>query len=165
MKLQKISALASDESATSLLEFTLCVTVILTAVFGIMDVSRALYTEHFVVNAARQGVRYAIVRGSNFTGTSCTTVSTANCAATQGNVVRYVKSLAPAGTSTANLTVTPTWPGTDGSGAVCVNAVRTANSSGCVANVNVTYSYSFMLPFLPANLMKLTSSASMTIAE
>ncbi len=165
MNRNRSQSFLNEESGTSLIEFTLCVTVLLTIVFGIMDMSRALYTEHFVVTAARQGARYAMVRGSTFTGTSCVSVSTANCAATQANVVAYVKSLAPAATSTANLTVTPIWPGTDGSGATCTNAVKASNGYGCLINVKVTYAYNFMLPFLPKNLMTLTSSASMTVAE
>jgi Flp pilus assembly protein TadG len=155
----------SEDAGDSLIEFTLCVTVVLTVVFGIMDISRAVYTEHFVAVVARQAVRYAAVRGSTFAGVSCATVSTANCAATAGNVTRFVKNLEPAGTSTANVAVVTTWPGQDGSGAVCVNAVKTATSPGCVVNVKVTYAYHFFLPFLPKDLMTMASSSSMTIAE
>jgi Flp pilus assembly protein TadG len=160
-----LKAFSHDQEGTSLVEFALCVAVILTMVFGIMDLSRALYTDHFVVTAARQGARYAIVRGSTFTGTTCATTSTASCAATTANIVSYVKSLAPAGTALANLTVAPSWPGTDGSGAVCTNAVKLVNSYGCLVQVKVIYSYSFSLPFLPKNLMALQSSSSMTIAQ
>jgi Flp pilus assembly protein TadG len=152
-----------DERGTSLLEFTLCLTVMLMAVFAIMDVSRAIYMDHFVVTAARQGARYAAVRGAAYTGTSCATTSTVNCAANSANVIAFVKSLAPMGSSLTNLTVTPTWPGTDGSGAVCTNVVRTSNTFGCLVTVTVAYSYAFSLPFLPPKTVSLTSTSSQTI--
>jgi Flp pilus assembly protein TadG len=154
-----------DEEGQSLIEFSLCVTVLLMLVFGIMDMSRALYTEHFIATAAHQGARYAIVRGATFAGTSCASTSTVNCAATQANVVSYVTSLVNSGISPSNMTVTARWPGTDGSGAACTNAVRVVNSAGCNINVTVNYSYSFILPYLPKNALALTSSSSMTISQ
>jgi Flp pilus assembly protein TadG len=154
-----------DERGTSLLEFTLCIAVVLTTVFGIMDVSRAIYVDHYVVWSARQGSRYASVRGSAFAGKTCAAVTTSGCAATAANVTAYVKSLAPTGTSLSNLTVTSTWPGTDGSGAVCTNPLRTSNAAGCLVTVKVVYSYGFTLPFLPTGLMALTSSSAMTISQ
>jgi Flp pilus assembly protein TadG len=160
----RTSSFASDESGSSLIEFTLCVTLILSVVFGIMDISRALYTDHFVASAARQGARFAMVRGSTFTA-ACTTPSTANCLATQSSVSNYVKSVATVGTSVTNLAVATTWPGLDGSGAPCTNAVKTAKSYGCIVTVRVTYTYHFIFPFLPTSAMALASTSSMTISQ
>jgi Flp pilus assembly protein TadG len=154
-----------DQRGSSLIEFAFCASLMLMTVFGIMNVSQAIYVDHFVVAAARQGVRYAIVRGSAFTGSTCTSVTTVSCAATSANVVTYVKSLAPVGTSLARITVTPTWSGKDASGAVCINAVRLANTFGCVVTVTVSYSYGLTFPFLPRKSMALSSTSAMTISQ
>ncbi|WP_263378075.1 TadE/TadG family type IV pilus assembly protein [Granulicella paludicola] len=163
--LRSLHSFPREQDGATLIEFALCITALLTVVFGIMDLSRALYTDHFVVMAARQATRYAIVRGADFSGTACTTVTTANCDATQANIINYVDSLAPAGTKIANLTIAASWPGTDGSGATCTNAVRVSNSYGCLVTVKVKYAYTFSLPFLPKNAMSLQSTSSMTISQ
>jgi Flp pilus assembly protein TadG len=162
---QRMHHFLLNEDGSSLLEFSACATVLLMLVFGMMDMSRALYTEHFVATAARQGARYAVVRGSTFAGTSCSSTSTVNCAATQANVISYVKSLVNAGMSASDMTVTATWPGTDASGATCTNAVRSVNTAGCVVTVKVSYSYNFIVPYLPKAALTLKSASSMTISE
>ena len=51
------------ERGSTLVEFALVLIVLMVMMFGIIDFARALYTYHFVANVAREGTRYAIVRG------------------------------------------------------------------------------------------------------
>jgi Flp pilus assembly protein TadG len=57
--------LGIDETGSSLVEFALSSTVLLMAIFGVLDCSCALYADHYVANAAREATRYAMVRGSS----------------------------------------------------------------------------------------------------
>ena len=54
-----------NEIGSAVLEFGLVVVMFFMFVFGVMDFGRALYTYHFVSNAACEATRYAMVRGSS----------------------------------------------------------------------------------------------------
>jgi Flp pilus assembly protein TadG len=156
--------LADDEGGT-LVEAAVSMTLLLMIIFGIMDCSRALYTDHYVRYTAEEAVRYAMVRGSTWNNAVCTTPSTASCTATSSNVTAQVTSMMPAGINTANnLSVATTWTGKTPTGAAC-NATNGVNSPGCVVQVNVSYSFNFILPFLPQNALVLSSSASSAITQ
>jgi Flp pilus assembly protein TadG len=146
-------------------EFTISLTVLLMLIFGILDLSRALYIDHFVSGAAREGARYAMVRGSTFNNVTCSTPSTTACTATQSAVTSYVQSLAPTGISTANLTVQTTWPGTSPSGNSCVSVVTPSNGPGCTVKVVVTDAFTFAVPYFPTAGLNLSSTATVAISQ
>src|ERR1019366_8478508 len=52
------------ECGSSLVEYAVVFSLLITMLLGIADFSRALYSFHFVSNAAREATRYAAVRGS-----------------------------------------------------------------------------------------------------
>jgi Flp pilus assembly protein TadG len=152
---------AHDESGTSLIEFSLCAMLLFMVVFGIMDMSRAVSVDHFLANAASEATRYASVRGSTYS-TACTSASAENCYATQSSINSYVQSITPLGVNSSSVAVAATWPGTTAAGAACSGA---ANSPGCTVKVKLTYSYNFILAFLPKGAITLTSTAINTIAQ
>ena len=92
---RRLRKIAGEERGDSMVEFALSAIVLFSAIFGILDCSRALFVYHFVSYAAQEGTRYAIVRGSAFSGTSCATTSTLACDATSANITSYVQGLAP----------------------------------------------------------------------
>ncbi|MGA7460996.1 MAG: TadE family protein [Candidatus Korobacteraceae bacterium] len=47
-----------------MVEFALSLTVLLTLLFGIIDIGRALFAYNWLYNGARQATRWAMVRGS-----------------------------------------------------------------------------------------------------
>jgi len=155
------------EQGSALVEFAFVVVLLLTFVFGAIDFSRFLYTDHFVGEASREGTRYASVRGASFT-TACTTTGPTfySCNATANSVQTYVQNLTPPGITSSSLTVTTTWPGnnaagtTDGCGSV-------TNSPGCQVQVLVSYPFKFIFPFLPSRAAAWTvaSTSVMTIAQ
>ncbi len=161
--LRGLAVAVCDERGSTLVEFAASAVLLFTLVFGIMDCSRALYVDHFVANAARDGTRYAMVRGSSWTS-SCTTAIAYGCAASSSNIASFVQSLATAGINSADITTTATWPGTDATGASCTSS-GPANGLGCVVAVKVAYSFSFIVPFLPKKALVMSSTSKVTIAQ
>jgi hypothetical protein len=155
---------ALDESGSSLVEFALCLVVMLTVVFAIFDCSRALYVDHYVANVARDAARYAMVRGSTWSGISCPTTSSYGCFANNSDITSYVQSITPLGIKSQSppLTVTASWPGTTPAGTSCG---ADAYAPGCVVKVEVDYAFNFILPFMPQNTLLLSSTASTAISQ
>lgn len=162
--IRNLKRIANDEAGSEIVEFALAVCVWIAAVFAIMYGSFALYASHFVGNAADEAARYAVVRGSTWSGTSCSTTSTLECDATTTDVSNYVTSTLMPGMSSSNLTVTTTWPGTTSTGATC-DTVYGTNSPNCLVAVKVNYQFSFPLPFLTQHTIPMTSTSKMTISQ
>jgi len=125
------------QRGSSLLEYTVVLTVMLAMLFGVIDFGRALYAYHFVSDAAREGTRYAMVRGS-----------TCN----QGCIQTYLENV-PAGIDATQLSVTPSWPNGG------------CNTAGCPVRVQVSYNFNFLLPFLPKSTLVMQSSSQMVISQ
>ncbi|SFS18281.1 Flp pilus assembly protein TadG [Granulicella pectinivorans] len=158
------AALLRGESGSSLIEFAFSLTILLLCIIGILDCSRLLYLNHYVGNAARDGVRYAMVRGSTWSGTSCASTSTFKCAATSANVTSYVIASSPSVMPTGSVQVTTTWPGTSASGGSC-DTSSGANSPRCSVQVTVSYPFKFLIPFIPSTSLTVKSSSILTIAQ
>ena len=156
--------LIGNECGNSVLEFSLALSVLLLCAFGIIECSMALYADHFVTNAAKEATRYAMVRGSSWSGGACASYGSFSCSASSDDVASFVDSLVPPGIDATKLTVTTTWPGTDPSGNACDTASGD-NSPTCVVAVKVSYSFNFLLPFVPMNAFTLTGRSSEVIAE
>jgi Flp pilus assembly protein TadG len=158
-----------SEQGSVLIEFGLVVLLLLLLMFGIIDFARALYAYHFVANAAREGTRYSIVRGSSFQGTSCGS-SAAECDATSSDVQSYVQGLATGiGISASSLVVNTTWLGTGPSGSDeanggCDMSNGNSNNPGCLVQVQVQYPFNFILPFMPTRTCPLQITSSQTIS-
>ncbi len=128
-----------DLDGQAYVEFALCAVVLLMLIFTIVNFSFAIYAYNFVSYAAREGTRYAAVRGSaNSTPASTSDVS---------NFV-----LAEAyGLRSDNLTVTTTW--------------NPNNSPGSVVKVQVQYSLTLIVPFMQLAPLSLTSTSQMVISH
>ena len=64
-----LRAFRLGESGSSLIEFALSVSLLMMVVFGIMGLSLAAFSDHFVAIAAQAATRYASVRGSTWFST------------------------------------------------------------------------------------------------
>jgi Flp pilus assembly protein TadG len=163
--LTSLPARLSSEEGGSLVEASATLTLLLMIIFGIMDCSRALYADHYVRYTAEEAVRYAQVRGSTWNNTPCSTPATLSCTATAANIQSQVASVMPAGIdSGTNLTVVTSWTGLTPTGAAC-SVTNGANSPGCMVQVKVSYSFNFVLPFLPANALVLSSTSASPITQ
>ena len=155
---------ARGERGDSLVEFSIVISMLLMAVFGVIDFSRALYSYHFVSYAAQQGSRYAIVRGGDWPS-SCASATSFGCEASSANIQAYVQSLAPMGITAGNIVVTPTWPQQTVNGAATgCNTSGTQNNQGCVVKVRVSYTYHFFLPYLNLAALPMAATSEQVIA-
>ena len=140
-----------------MVEFALVLICFLTLLFGLLDFGRALYVYHFVSYAARDGTRFAIVRGA-----SCKTFTTA-CPAAASDVTNYLETtVLPPGINPTAMTVTTTWPGGNPG---CTDTTQPYNSPGCVVKVNVKYNFSFFIPFIPHLTSTMSSTSQMVISQ
>jgi Flp pilus assembly protein TadG len=153
-----------EECGSELVEFALCGSLLLTILFGLMGCSLALYSYHYCAQMAREATRYASVRGSTWTGTTCATTTTYACAATAANITSFVTSITPLGFTAANLSVATTWPGKTATGAVC-NTANGTNSPGCIVTVKVTYTFSYSMPFMSQTPLTLSSTSNLIITQ
>lgn len=140
---------STSEDGSSLVEFALAAVLILTTLFGIADVGRALLAYDYVANAARTGTRFAMVRG-----TSCSALS-GGCPANQSDIQTYLRSNAT-GLDSSALTVT----------AACMSGASLTPpcDPGKPIRVAVQYSFAFVTPLIPYS-WTMTSSSQVVVSQ
>jgi hypothetical protein len=126
-------------------------------ILGVMQLCLALYSYHFVSEAAREGARYAMVRGD-----TCT-VSGASCTATTTEIQNYVQSLNYPGIVGSNLTVSTTYSAYPAGGSCTPNA-NCANP-GDLVTVKVSYPFGLNIPFMSSMTLQLGSTSAMVISQ
>ncbi len=157
------------EDGMSMVEFALACAVLFAMLFGVVYTSLALYTFHYVSEAAREGSRYAIVRGSTC---HANTPGLSNCPSGGGGITSaqlqtYIQNLGYPGIDAVNhMTVAATWytPGANlSSPTLCTTG--TCNAPGNIVNVQVTYTLPLSIPFSIQKTLSLTSTSQMVIAQ
>jgi len=119
-------------------EFMVVVLPTLGIMFAIVSLAMTVYTYSFVANAARDGVRYAIVHGSR-----------SSLPASTSDIQNFVRNEAQGITPSA-ISVSTTW--------------NPNNHPGSTVNVQVSYTYHPFYPFVNVSL-PLSSSAQMVISN
>jgi len=130
--------LIREERGAALVEFAVSSLLFISVAFGTMEFSRMIMDYNIVSNAAREGVRWAAVRGGN-SGRTATTTAVQNYVVSRANGL-----LAP-----ANVTVT--WP--------------VDNLVGSDVQVQVQYSFVPIASMLPSTAVNLSSTTRMTIVR
>ncbi|MGZ3499295.1 MAG: TadE/TadG family type IV pilus assembly protein [Vulcanimicrobiaceae bacterium] len=138
-----------------MVESVIVLAATLAILFGIIDFGRALYTYNLVANAAREGARYAIVRGTD--APPCP--ATNDCPIDKAGVKKYVLTRMQQLIDQSQVTVDANW---SASGA-CNTAPFKAH--GCLVAVNVVYPFAFILPYLPTFTMNMSSTSTMVISQ
>ena len=163
------------ERGSTLVEFAFVFMILVTVILGIMEFSRALYAYHFVSSAARQATRWAAVNGLDCGNDgSCNGTGGMN-SGTAGptDIQNYVKGLATAASidtsgsdcgGSACLTTTATWPVNADSPTICSTAA-TEKSPGCTVQVQVSYNFNFLIPFIHSSAITLSSTSQMIISH
>jgi Flp pilus assembly protein TadG len=143
------------QRGSSLPETVIVMSVLLALMFGIIDFGRALYTYGFVTTIAREGARWASVRGS-----SCALLD--HCPANSGttDIETYVQGLSEGATTASSLTATLSFPS-------CPAGVSSTptNKPGCNAMVTVSYPFTFIAPFVSNAKITMTSTSQMVISQ
>lgn len=153
------SRVNADGGAT-LLEFAFSGVILFTLVFGIMVISITLYSYHFVSEAARDGVRYAMVRGS-----SCSTYGSfgSDCPISAASAVQtYVRSLGFPGINTSNISVSTTW---STNGSAWTSSPASHNDPGDYVKVVVSYQLPVSIPFVSSRTLTMGSTAETIISD
>lgn len=146
---QDLGAVTLESAISCSLHFAL--------LFGVMEASLGVYAFHYIAEAAREGTRYASVRGSSCAG------SNSACPAQASDIQTYVKGLAYPGISPAAITVTTTWSAF-ASGTTC-SPSSSCNNPGDLVRVEVQYQFPFSVPLLPATIWAVKSSSAMVISQ
>ena len=127
-----------DERGAVLIEFVVTSILFFTIAFGTLEFGRMIMDYSIVSNAAREGVRYAAVRG-NASGHT----------ATAAEVQTYVAGRSSGLLSTSDIAVT--WP--------------TNKNQGSLVRVQVTYFFTPIVALLPSQTVRLRSTTEMTIVR
>lgn len=105
----KALQLAAGECGSALLEFSLSVWMMLLVTFLIFEFSMTVYTYSVLGNAAREGVRYAVVHGTD--SGSCSGPGSGCGDTTGSNIISVVNGYAAVSFhDISGMTVTPSWP-------------------------------------------------------
>jgi Flp pilus assembly protein TadG len=129
----------SSDTGQAMLEFAMTSVVFFLLVFGITNFSMAVYTFNQVSYAAREGTRYASVRGA-----------TAPSPVGADDVATFVKS-EWAGENPDNLTVSTTW--------------NPDNNPGSFVIVEVQYTFNFVMPFMNLPQLSMESTSQLAITQ
>ena len=136
------------QKGSALIEFAVSLIVILSVLFGIIDVGRALYAYDWVANAARKGSRFMMVRGTPGCLRNPHLLS-GGCPATSADAINYVKNANGNGIDTTGIDpnqVTVT--------SLCFVTPTIGSLPPCAdttwVQVKVIYHFKFITPFLDA---------------
>lgn len=157
------------ERGASMVETAIVMGVFMLGLLGTIDFGRAIYTYHLIGNAARLGARFAMVRGATCTHTAAGAdqwpcpISPPDSA---GEIQQYVQAQSIL-LGLGNVTVVPSWPGTDSSGNQYPGCVGGApyNYPGCPVTVTVTYRFSFLAPIVSNASINMSSTSQMVISQ
>ena len=154
------------EEGSAIVEMAVCIPALLLVIVGMMKMCLAVYSYHYTSEAAREGARYAIVRGygASTAHTACVNYES-SCVASTDNIGSYVKALGYPALIPANMTVTTAWAGFP-TGVVCTpNPAPNCNNVGNLVTVTVQYSFPLSIPFLPTRTLNMTSAASGILSQ
>jgi len=123
----------------TLVELALILPLFFLLIFGVLDFGRGIWAYNTLSYASREGVRYAIVRGSK----SQTPASASD--------IRQIVIAQTGGLDASKLTVTVTW--------------LPNNAPGSNVKVQTQYNFVSLVPLLNLGTIALTSSSNMVIAN
>ena len=127
------------ENGSALIEGALTFTIFIMLVFGIMDLCRLMWWYNGLPYLAREGTRFAAVRGST---------SSSPAAATDVTTAVTAKAI---GYQSSNLSVSTTW--------------IPDNNPGSAVRVTVAYPFRPLVPYVPSGTITLSSISQLTITQ
>jgi Flp pilus assembly protein TadG len=148
-----------QESGQTVVEFAITLTILLTSVFTLMEICLMFYTYATISECAREGTRYAMVRGSSCV-TAGATGAGASCTASTSSINSYVASLRYPNVGGGTMTVNTTFS------ADAVSFTTSGNNApNDIVRVQITYNFPVKLPFVPKNSLTLKSQSQIYIVQ
>jgi len=141
------AGLRRGDEGSSLVSFAMTLPILLGFTFGVMQVCLGYYSYEEISEAAREGTRYAAVRGS-----TCETSAGASCTVTAAEVQTYVSGLGWPNLGGGTMTVTATYPDGD---EVPGHRVRVATA----------YVFPYKIPFMTTHALSMSSTSQMYILQ
>jgi len=143
----------------ALFEILVSLIVFITMLLAVIQMGLAAYSYHFISEAAREGARWATVRGS-----ACTSFTTA-CPATAAQIQSYVTGLGYPGINSAAsaMTVTASWCAPTGSTPPACSAGT--NAPGQIVRVAIQYKFPVGIAFVPASTITMNATSQMVISQ
>src|SRR5215470_11504291 len=153
------------QTGAALVEYAFIFIVFMSLIFGISGFSHAIFVYHHINTAAKEGARYATVRGYNCNrDEAVSSCQASNSASGTGGptdltgVQDYIQGITPPSIDFSKMVITAC--GVSGQSAcaestpaVCTTTVgtqpATENYPGCTVKVTVSYPYTFLFPLLP----------------
>ena len=162
------------DEGSNLVETAISTSIVLALLFGVFDMSLCFYTYHYVSDAAREGARYAVVRGS----TACANTPNLDVCeagdaggATEADIASYVQGQGYPGIDAQKNMTVKTYTCPSANGAVrwpalpnCPEGIA-SNAPGDLVKVQVTYNFPLSIPFWKQTTLKVTSTSSMPIQQ
>ena len=146
------------QRGAAIVEQALILPVLLAVMFGAIDMSRALYTYHYVSYAAREATRWASVRSGPLNGGPVD----------QADIQTFVSNVSGMGLDPARITSSASWVAPPNRTPLCPGGLANSalnNKPGCVVQVTVNYNYKFIFPFLPNGTFRMSSESQMIITQ
>jgi Flp pilus assembly protein TadG len=146
----------SDERGDTIVEFATGALILFTVLFGIMAMALALYSYNVVSELAREGTRYAIVRGAKCHFTSA-------CPASNTDIQTYLQNVGFPGINPNSVTTVTSWSAYP-VGTLCAPSLS-CNNPGNQVKVTVSYQFPLVIPFVPSRTLSMSSTAEMVISQ
>lgn len=138
----RLVSLLRGEGGQTLVETAITISLLCTFLFGIMEVCLAYYTYEMIEESAREGTRYAMVRG-----TTCVTGSGTSCTTTAAQVQTFVNNLGYPNLGGGTMNVVASYP-------------QGNEAPGSTVQVQITYTFPYQIPFLTKSNTNLTLTST-----
>ncbi|MGC1421488.1 MAG: TadE family protein [Terracidiphilus sp.] len=136
-----------SEKGQAVIEVALALPIIAAFTFMMIELCLAFYSYCMISESAREGTRYAIVRGA-----TCQTGTGGSCTASASTINDAVKHLGWPNLGTGTLSANTTYP--DGN-----------ENPGSRVQVVVNYVYPYNIPFAPKGTLNMSSKSVMYIVQ
>jgi Flp pilus assembly protein TadG len=148
----RCGAFSRDENGAESVEMALSISVLLTLIFGLIQICLAFYSHAYISELAREGSRYAALHGANCVDST----SGASCTATALQVQTYITTIG--------------LPNLGGGGvSVDTNTSHMFPDGDQVSphrvQVIVTYTFPYKIPFASSSTLSMSSTSMMTIIQ
>ena len=140
------------DEGQALIEFALMLPLLLFFTFVLIEICLAYYSYCMISECAREGTRFAMVRGA-----TCQFPSGASCTATPAQIQTFVSQIGYPNLGGGVMTPVATFPGATGS--------NPGDKPGSPVQVTVTYTLPVNLPFIPMNAISMSSTSVMNFVQ
>jgi Flp pilus assembly protein TadG len=138
---------SKNEQGQAIIEVAIALPIIAAFTLMMIEICLAFYSYCMISESAREGTRYAIVRGA-----TCQTGSGASCTASASTINNAVTHLGWPNLGSGTLSANTTYP--DGN-----------ENTGSRVQVVVSYTFNYNIPFAPKGTLHMSSTSVMYIVQ